>query len=255
MRFKGGGDGVCVLGGAAYHEWHMRTLILKHCTFGIHYYIQTPLPYRGTFCGKVRLLKNIIESMIFAHIRIDTQVPQRLEEFICLEPLRLRLSWSTMPHFFSNIPDNLRVILSQAANIFLVIVLIYIIQYIFNAEFSCTCTPVIHKIVFIYICLIPIILFFILKIVKHTRTKVCGGCCCGIWSQISQLLGICLYWWGFILLDGDLYLCMATKFNDSLVEIPCKKERTLHENSVITIYKNTSQVSNYNKCVVFCQFV
>lgn len=149
----------------------------------------------------------------------------------------------TMPHLFSDIPDKLRVILSQAANIFLAVVLIYIIQYIFNSEFSCSCTIGFHSIGYIYIFVIPMIFFFILKIVRQTTTKVCAVSCGGLCPQCFQLFGICLFWWGFVLLDGDLYVCIATKFNVSLVEIPCKKEHTFQESSMITRYKNTSQVS------------
>ncbi|XP_026074813.1 uncharacterized protein LOC113053756 [Carassius auratus] len=150
-----------------------------------------------------------------------------------------------MPHLFSDIPDKLRVILSQAANIFLAVVLIYIIQYIFNSEFSCSCTIGFHSIGYIYIFVIPMIFFFILKIVRQTTTKVCAVSCGGLCPQCFQLFGICLFWWGFVLLDGDLYVCIATKFNVSLVEIPCKKEHTFQESSMITRYKNTSQTIGY----------
>lgn len=147
-----------------------------------------------------------------------------------------------MPHLFSDIPDKLRVMLSEAANIFLVIVMIYIFQYIFNSQFSCSCTEEFHVIVVIYIVLIPIILFIILKLIKQLRTKVCGAVCCGFWTQLFQLFGICLFWVGFILLDGDFFLCMVTKPNDTQRELPCKKNLTLQEMSIITIHKNKSQV-------------
>ncbi|XP_058630005.1 uncharacterized protein LOC131539422 [Onychostoma macrolepis] len=150
-----------------------------------------------------------------------------------------------MPHLFADIPDKLRVILSQAANIFLAVVLIYIVQYIFNSEFSCSCTLDFHLIGYIYIIVIPLILFFILKIVRQTTTKVCAVSCGGLCSHIFQFFGIYLFWWGFVLLDGDLYVCIVTKFNDSLVEIPCKEKHTLQEKSMITIYKNFSQSLGY----------
>lgn len=150
-----------------------------------------------------------------------------------------------MPHLFSDIPNKMRVILSQAANVFLVFIMIYIFQYIFNSQFSCSCTNEFHFIVVIYLGLIPVILFFILKIMKQTKTKNCAACCCGVCPQFFQLLGIVLFWGGFVLLDGDLYLCLVTKQNETLREIPCKKtsDLTFQENSMITIYKNKSQVS------------
>lgn len=137
--------------------------------------------------------------------------------------------------------------LSQAANVFLVFIMIYIFQYIFNSQFSCSCTPEFHYIVIIYLGLIPLILFFILKIMKQTKTKVCAACLHGLCPQILQLLGIALFWGGFVLLDGDLFLCLITKHNDTLREIPCKKDSdlTLQEKSTITIFKNWSQFCGY----------
>lgn len=179
------------------------------------------------------------------------------EEAVCFESLHLSFSWSTMPHLFSDIPDKLRLILSEAANIFLVFTMIYVFQYIFNSQFSCTCTPVFHYIVVIYLALIPLILIFILKIMKQTKTKMCAACCHGLCPQLFQLLGIGLFWGGFVLLAGDLYLCLATKYNDTLREIPCKRnsDLTLQEKSMITIYKNWSQVSTLiaQYCALFLQ--
>lgn len=147
-----------------------------------------------------------------------------------------------MPHLFSDVPNKLGGMLSKAANIFLVIVMIYIFQYIFNSQFSCSCTEKIHVFVLIYIGIIPVILLFFLKLIKQTTTKVCVVFCHGFCPQVFQFFGISLFWVGFILLDGDLYLCMATKYNDTLRELPCKKNLTLQEMSLITIYKNWSQV-------------
>lgn len=177
---------------------------------------------------------------------------KREKTAICLEPLCLRFSWSTMPHLFSDIPDKVRVILSQAANIFLVIVMIYIFQYIFNSQFSCSCTEKFHFIVVIYVVFIPIILFLILKLFKETRTKVSGAVCYGFLPQILQFFGICLFWGGFILLDGDLYLCLATKRSVTLRELPCKKDLSLQEMSIITIHKNRSQVRTLIKTNKLC---
>ncbi|CAM4604942.1 unnamed protein product [Leuciscus chuanchicus] len=59
------------------------------------------------------------------------------------------------------------------------------------------------------------------------------------------LFGIGLFWVGFILLDGDLYLCLLTKPNDTQRELPCKKNLTLQEMSIITIHKNWSQLYGY----------
>lgn len=157
------------------------------------------------------------------------------------------LSWTSMPALqpINNAASFLwysSVILSQAANIFLVIVMIYIFQYIFNSQFSCSCTEKFHFIVVIYVGLIPLLLFLILKLFKQTRTKVSGAVCYVFLPQIFQVFGICLFWGGFILLDGDLYLCLATKHSDTLRELPCKKNLTLQEMSIITIHKNWSQV-------------
>lgn len=210
-----------------------------------HLYVTFKLQ-RGTYCcGKTRPFKTILRNDILTGIQLP-QGLRREETAFCLEPLHLSFSWSTMPHLFSDIPDKMRVILSQAANVFLVFIMIYIFQYIFNSQFSCSCTPEFHYIVVIYLGLIPLILFFILKIMKQTKTKDCAACCHGFCPQIFQLFGIALFWGGFVILDGDFFLCLVTKNNDTLLEIPCKKDSdlTLQEKSTITIYKNKSQVSS-----------
>lgn len=152
---------------------------------------------RGTyidFVVKADCSKMSWESNVDILTGIYMCLKERGNGYSCLEPLCRSFSWSTMPHLFSDFPDKLRVMLSEAANLFLVIIMIYIFQYIFNSQFSCSCTEKFHFIVVIYIGLIPIILFFILKLIKQPRTKVCGACCCGLFTQIFQLFGIGLFW-------------------------------------------------------------
>ncbi|KAI2660564.1 Calcium homeostasis modulator protein 2 [Labeo rohita] len=115
--------------------------------------------------------------------------------------------------------------------------MIYIFQYIFNSQFSCSCTNEFHFIVVIYLGLIPVILFFILKIMKQTKTKNCAACCCGVCPQFFQLLGIVLFWGGFVLLDGDLYLCLVTKQNETLhLSIIMKQNNYLNIKHLLQLY-------------------
>lgn len=151
--------------------------------------------------------------------------------------------------------QNIFDIITKAVSTLLLIVLFYILQYIFNMDFVCSCSTVlhIHRHGVVYMLFPPMILTWVVSIVEsfHGRKiffKWQGLCSNHICNCIVKLLisyvTLTGVWMATVLFDGDWYFCLKTNQNASQTGIPCKKKLSDEENIIKARYKSDSLVSN-----------
>ena len=134
-----------------------------------------------------------------------------------------------MPNPARALPSDLYTLLSTAANAFVALVTFYILKYIFELTFHCTCS---HSYDLMYLCAPPCIIFFLVSIiVKHQlfsgyqslMNKDCDWVRFVLEHSLRFVL-ICLFWLAAVFLDGDWYECYYAKNR-----MECKDETLSYE--------------------------
>lgn len=149
---------------------------------------------------------------------------------------------------------------------FLLIVFFWILQYIFDMDFVCSCRPGIHG--ELYLAAPPMILTLVVNIIEpflQTRIFSSWGClCCSrrnnfcscllTSAPVTCLLHLMIKYFSFsavwvatVLFDGDWYFCLMTNLNMSQTGIPCKEKLTYEEQRIKDAYRAESLVSNYTQ--------
>lgn len=162
-----------------------------------------------------------------------------------------------MPH--PDFPQKLLDVITNAVSVFLLIVLFYILQYIFDMDFVCSCKPGLHPNGVLYMTLPPMILTLVVNILELFNQRrsysrwhclicnCCNGHFCGhILKFCLKYLSMSAVWISTVLFDGDWYFCLMTNFspNNSQVGLPCKEKLTAEERQIKDSYKTESLVSN-----------
>ena len=155
-----------------------------------------------------------------------------------------------MPNLARALPSDLYNLLSTAANAFVALVTFYILKYIFELPFHCTCTRGIHHYDNMYFYVPPFIIFLLVFIIdKHQYRLFCGylnqgkeDCyrCRWFWEQLLRLLLTGLFWFAAVFLDGDWYECHKLTNQTTF----CKNETLSYETIQLNPHhRNESLVS------------
>lgn len=141
------------------------------------------------------------------------------------------------------------VVTPTAVGRFLMVIFIFIMQYLFDMEFTCSCRPGVHPYTVLYIIFPPVIFAWLTNITEpiiKMRTFLrwyyegcnvfCSCFCKGLLDYIS--LGV--IWITAVLFDGDWYLCLWTNLNTDHTGIPCRNNLTNEEKLIKADYKTES---------------
>jgi len=147
-------------------------------------------------------------------------------------------------------------IVKPLMNMFLLVVLFSILQYIFDMHFVCSCLPGLHPNGVMYMLLPSLILTFVVNIVEpfyqmrtfSSQRFFCfngfGGCCGHYLRKlIFRYVTLTSLWISLVLFDGDWYCCLRTNFNTNQIGIPCRINLTYEEQRIKDSYKTESLVS------------
>lgn len=162
-----------------------------------------------------------------------------------------------MTHFGHNLPQKMFELITTAVSTLLLLVIFYILQYIFDMDFVCSCTTVtgmnIHPNGVLYLLVPPLILTWVVTLIEsfHQRRiftrwqRLCqNNGCCFLVKLVISYVSLTAVWVATVMFDGDWYFCLMTNRNASLTGIPCKDELSYEENLIKNAYKSTSLVSN-----------
>lgn len=157
----------------------------------------------------------------------------------------------TTTHLGHDFPQRLKLI--NAVSVFLLIVIFYLLQYIFDMDFVCSCRPGIHLNGFVYLAIPPVILTWVVNITEPLyqkgmfsmyRSRRCISGCYYFVKLLVTYLSLSAVWISSVLFDGDWYVCLMTNLDASQTGIPCKDNLTYEEKQIKADYKTASLVSN-----------
>lgn len=139
-------------------------------------------------------------------------------------------------------------LLTKAVGAFVLLVLFFIFRYIFELEFTCSCTPGgIHALGILYMIMPPCIIYLMQYAMSNKyQRRFYNTFLSFIIQQVLHLLSIALIWIAAVLIDGDWYACYQGNLDERYMKIPCKKKDNLtyDENMFLIKHKNESIVSS-----------
>ncbi|KAI3356039.1 hypothetical protein L3Q82_017309 [Scortum barcoo] len=152
---------------------------------------------------------------------------------------------ASLSHDFS---EKLFKAITNAVGTLLLIVLFYILQYIFDLHFVCSCKPGLHLNGVVYMAAPPVILTWVVNVTEsfHRKKNVTSwqslfpNSCGFSWSVVMKYLSLTIVWITAVLFDGDWYFCLKTNFNASETGIPCKTNLTPDEQQIKNNHKTKS---------------
>ncbi|KAK2840173.1 hypothetical protein Q5P01_013913 [Channa striata] len=162
-----------------------------------------------------------------------------------------------MPLANHELPQKLFSLLKSAVNVFLLIVLFYTLQYIFDMEFVCSCKPGLHNNGVLYMVAPPLILTFVVSIIEpFPQERILTGRRFALCSQplkfFIRLITMSAVWVSTVLFDGDWYFCLMTNLNMNQTGLPCRKDLDYDEQRIKDAYKTTSLDIGFG---VICSFL
>ncbi|XP_034549005.1 uncharacterized protein LOC117819697 [Notolabrus celidotus] len=166
-----------------------------------------------------------------------------------------------MPRLISGFPQIPRTLFTHPVSTFLLVALLFILQYILERDFVCSCRPGVHRNDVLFIIFPPGILAWFVYITEpiHQMRIFPGWCClrrrssnslCILLKFFLDYISLGVSWFTVILFDGDWYLCLKTNLNASQTGIPCKESLTYEERLIKAGYKTESLV--YGLIAIFC---
>lgn len=146
---------------------------------------------------------------------------------------------------------NLVPLLNKSVNIFIAVVIFYVLKYLLELDFHCNCSGEIKWYDIVYLIGPPCAVFPLLYIVCKPYQKLFWGYFTRtytyiFWEHLQFLVLLHSFWIAAVLLDGDWFACMlANHDNKEQADIPCKAKNslTLNEMNILTHHKNISMVS------------
>ncbi|KAL7384411.1 hypothetical protein ABVT39_001723 [Epinephelus coioides] len=156
---------------------------------------------------------------------------------------------ASMTHLGHNVPQKVVELITNIVSTFLLIVLFYILQYLFDMNFVCSCMEGFHLSGGLYLFVPPAILTWIVEIIESfqprrnfsRRHSLCQSSVCGYLAKL-MISYVCLsyVWIATVLFDGDWYFCVMTNLNSSQIGLPCKDTLSFKENLTKAAYKSES---------------
>ncbi|XP_047457169.1 uncharacterized protein LOC125017744 [Mugil cephalus] len=144
-------------------------------------------------------------------------------------------------------------LVKNAVTTFVVIVLFFILQRVFDMHFVCSCKEGLHPNGVLFLILPPLILALVVNItepfhkIKVASSLSCFSCkgakkcyCTYFFKWIVKYIGLSAVWIAVVLFDGDWYFCLRTNFNTSQIGLPCKKNLTYVEQRIKDKYMTDS---------------
>nr|XP_046260957.1 uncharacterized protein LOC124067563 [Scatophagus argus] len=165
-----------------------------------------------------------------------------------------------MTHLGHDFPQKLK-LLTNAVSVFLMIVVFYILQYIFDMDFVCSCRPGVHINAIFYLMVPPLILTWVVHIMEpfHQTTISSIGHILDhdniYWCLVKlsiNYLSLSVVWTASVMFDGDWYVCLVTNLNVSQTGIPCKKDLTYEEYQIKAGHQTDSLDIGFG---VICGFI
>ncbi|XP_078030944.1 uncharacterized protein LOC144466894 [Epinephelus lanceolatus] len=154
-----------------------------------------------------------------------------------------------MHHPGHDIPHKVIELITNAVSTFLLIVLFYILQYLFDMNFVCSCMDGFHCNGVLYLLIPPAILTWIVEIIESFQPRrnfsrwhsLCQSSVFGYLAKLT-ISYVCLtdIWIATVLFDGDWYFCVKTNLNSSHTGLPCKDTLSFKENLTKAAYKSES---------------
>lgn len=153
-----------------------------------------------------------------------------------------------------HVPQRLLELITSAVSTLLLIVLLYVMKYIFDMDFVCSCqlhTGIHHNGV-LYMLIPPLILTWVSTTIETFRSrsnnsswqKPCQTRFHRHWLKLLMSFSIlAAVWMITVLIDGDWFFCLKTNQNSSQVGMPCKKELSKDDILIRAAYKSRSLVS------------
>ncbi|KAJ0005781.1 hypothetical protein NQD34_015675 [Periophthalmus magnuspinnatus] len=141
-----------------------------------------------------------------------------------------------MKHFGRDFVVKFLKDLAKAASTSLLIILFFILQYIFDMDFKCSCTSDIQCNEVLYMIVSPVILTWILFYIKScnqrricdiSKTKCCSNFLSFLCQVFLQFMSVGAIWLSAVLLYGDWYFCVKTKSDSNHIGVPCKEKNQL----------------------------
>lgn len=140
-------------------------------------------------------------------------------------------------------PPQLLNLLTHTANAFVTLVIFYILKFIFELNFQCSCSQGINFYDFVYLAAPPFIIFFLGYVVDkhlprfHLNWKVCKCRCLFVKQQILRLAFAVAFWMAAVFLDGDWYTCYLANRRKIGIGHSCRDQENV-------TYEDTSPFQN-----------
>lgn len=160
-----------------------------------------------------------------------------------------------MTHIGHDFPQRVFTAISKAVSTFLLLALFYVLQYIFDLEFLCSCRAGIHWPGLLYLLLPPWIIASLIILIESVYQRLIRSRCCRhyCFSNFSASIFVkfvikysylCIVWIAAVFMDGDWYFCLRTNLNATQVGMPCKRNLSYADELIKNDYKTTSLVSD-----------
>ncbi|XP_026232834.1 uncharacterized protein LOC113173598 [Anabas testudineus] len=154
-----------------------------------------------------------------------------------------------MPH--PDFSQRILKIITNAVSTFLLIVLFYILEYIFDMNFVCSCMEGLHPNGILYLAAPPMILTLVINILELFKKRKgisrwhCLSCswvnlCGQVLKFLLKYISLSAVWISTVLFDGDWYFCLMTNYNQLQTGLPCKESLTPSERQIKDAYKTES---------------
>ncbi len=155
-----------------------------------------------------------------------------------------------MGHFSHDLPQRLG-LKTNALSIFLLVAIFFILQYIVDMDFVCSCKLSHHRNAIAYMLIPPFVLTWVVFVVEPFNQTSFFSISLphnNVYGFLLKLLltYCCLggVWVPSVLFDGDWFYCLMTNLNTNQTGLPCKVNLTFEENKIKAAYKAESRVSN-----------
>ncbi|XP_029911277.1 uncharacterized protein LOC115361786 [Myripristis murdjan] len=141
--------------------------------------------------------------------------------------------------------------ISNTANIYVSIIVIFCYHVVLKFDFQCTCKPGGSQ-CDVYMVIPCFILFLVIlwtntacqRALRYTCKTCSGTFCCVLVKNILKAACIGLLWVSSVYMDGDWFLCCKSNQTAEQIVLPCKAKNksnlTPEEKEIITDIKNTS---------------
>ncbi|XP_031146812.1 uncharacterized protein LOC116043922 [Sander lucioperca] len=160
-----------------------------------------------------------------------------------------------MVHYLGDVPQGFIKIITKSMGMFLLIALFFILQYLFDMDFRCSCRPSGHLDDVVFMAAPPLILTSIVTLIESIYQMGIFCRCCKYWVNncctsfvkfLMKYLFLTAVWTSTVLFDGDWYFCLQTNLNSSQTGIPCRKTLTYEETLIEASYKNDSRAVGFS---------